>query len=100
MGVIPEEHRPAVRAALDELVAGGRPDLMVWLRRYGDSGAELAPQPDAVWEHRLTEVVERGDGTLAFNLPLWTAQESPSDLSAEGEIDADGAVRLTDVHVL
>jgi hypothetical protein len=33
-------------------------------------------------------------------VPLWTTEESPSDLSAEFEIDPEGVVTLDDVRVL
>lgn len=79
---------------------GRRPDLLVWVRNYGASGAELVPQPEAIWDHPETDYLPRQDGTVAIVVPLWTSEESPSDLSAELEITASGAVALTDVHVL
>jgi len=39
--VIPSELRPALRVALRALVAGERPDLLIWVTEYGDSGATL-----------------------------------------------------------
>jgi len=100
VGMIPERHRPAVNAALEELVEGRRPDLLGWVRNYGESGAELVTQPEAIWDHPLTDYLQRDDGTAAIVVPLWTVEESPSDLSAECEMTAAGAVELTDVHVL
>jgi hypothetical protein len=40
------------------------------------------------------------NGTAYGSMPIWTTTESPSDLSAEFEIAADGSVELTDVHGL
>ncbi|WP_237700666.1 hypothetical protein [Janibacter sp. HTCC2649] len=100
MGRIPEKHREAVRAALDELVAGRRPELMTWVDNYGAAGAELIPQPDDIWEHRLTDFVPRDDGTAYIVLPLWTSDEAPSDLSAECELSKTGQIEIIDVHAL
>lgn len=100
MGKIPERHRPVVRAALEELVEGRRPDLLVWMRNYGASGADLVTQPEAMWDHPETDYLEREDGSASIVVPLWTVEESPSDLSAELEMTSAGAVELTDVHVL
>ena len=100
MGVIPERHREAVRTALDELVAGERPELLTWVKDYGASGAELVPQPSDIWDHRLTDFHTREDGTASIVVPLWTRDESPSDLSAECELSATGHVEIVDVHVL
>jgi hypothetical protein len=33
-------------------------------------------------------------------VPLWTTDESPSDLSAELTVRPDGVVTLDDVHVM
>jgi hypothetical protein len=79
---------------------GRRRDLPVWVRNYGGSGAELVTQPEAIWGHPLTDYLLREDGTAAIVVPLWTAEEPPSDLSAEFEMTTAGAVELTDVHVL
>ena len=79
---------------------GRRPDLLVWVRNYGESGAELVTQPEAIWDHPLTDYLQRHDGAAAIVVPLWTVEESPSDLSAECEMTAAGVVELTDVHVL
>ena len=81
-------------------MAGRRPDLLVWVHDYGESGAELVAQPEAIWEHPQTDYLEREDGTAAIVVPLWTLEESPSDLSAELEVTEAGAVEITDVHVL
>jgi hypothetical protein len=86
MAEIPARHRAALRAALDDLVAGRRPDLLTWVREYGESGAELVVQPDDIWTHRWTDYGERPNGTAYGALPIWTTRESPSDLSAEFEI--------------
>ncbi len=86
--------------ALDELVAGHRPELMTWVDDYGASGAELVPQPSEIWDHRLTGFVPRADGTAHIVVPLWTRDEAPSDLSAECELTVTGHVEIIDVHVL
>jgi hypothetical protein len=100
MPEIPERRRAALRAALDDLVLGKRPDLMIWVREYGDSGAQLVVQPDDIWTHGWTDYAERPDGTAYGSVPIWTTVESPSDLTAEFEVASDGSVYLTDVHVL
>lgn len=74
--------------------------MLVWVRDYGASGADLTTQPEAIWDHPLTDFLQREDGTASVVVPLWTTEESPSDLCAEGEITAGGAVELIDVHVL
>lgn len=73
---------------------------MTWVNDYGDVGAVLVTQPEAIWTHDGAHCVERSDGSSSVVLPLWTADESPSDLSAEFEITAGGSVEVTDVHVL
>lgn len=100
MSSIPEQHRPAIRVALDALVAGWRPELLTWVAAYGSSGAGLVRQPDDIWDHRRSEYQERADGSAFAVVPLWTTSESPSDLDAELEITADGTVTICDVHVL
>ena len=100
MAVVPEQLRPEVRALLDQLVAGGFPEMLVWVRRYGLDGAVLIEQPEEIWSHRLTHVGERADGSFWVELPLWTTTEAPSDLTADFEAAAGGRVELRDVHVL
>ena len=39
-------------------------------------------------------------GGWSVVMPLWTSEESPSDLSAELEVTPDGEARILDVHVL
>jgi hypothetical protein len=100
MAEIPARHRPALRAALDDVAARMWPDLLTWVRQYGESGAQLVVQTEDIWAHRWTDYAERPDGTAYGSIPIWTITESPSDLSAEFEIAADGRVELTNVHVL
>lgn len=97
---VPEPLRPALRAELDALARGERPDLMTWVEAYGPSGARLVPQPDDVWTHPDTEVRVRSDGSAWGVVPLWTEQEGPSDLSAEFEVDDRGRVSLRDVRLM
>jgi len=97
MSVVPEQYRDAIQTELDALVGGRRPDLMTWVTAYP---AQLVRQPDLIWSHVESEVVERDDGTAFGVLPLWTTDESPSDLSVEFEIDSQCTVTLSDVHVL
>ena len=100
MGVIPKRHRSKLRDELLALSAGARPDLLLWVNDYGDHGAVLVPQPDAIWTHTYTGFDKRSDGSAYGVVPLWTTEESPSDLSAEFEITRDGTVEITNVHVL
>lgn len=97
MGDVPEVYRAAIRAELDALTAGARPELLHWVRAYP---AMLVRQPEEIWTHSESEVVRRDDGTAWGVLPLWTTDESPSDLSAEIEINAEGRVTIHDMHVL
>jgi hypothetical protein len=81
----PQRHRAALRAALDQLAAGDRPEVLTWVAAYGHSGTELVTQPDEIWTHRWTDYREREDGSAYGSMPLWAAGQSPSDLSAEFE---------------
>ena len=97
---IPERFRASIKDELDALVHGERRELMTWVVQYGDHGAVLIEQPDEIWTHAGSNFVERSDGSAYGLVPLWTTDESPSDLSAEFEIDVHGVARLSDVHVL
>ena|SRR5437764_11104238 len=97
---VPQELRRALGAQLAALVGGERPDLLTWVDRYGPNGAALVPQPEAIWTHPRSEATPLSDGGWHVVLPLWTADESPNDLSAEFSVAADGTARLEDVHVL
>lgn len=100
MAAIPRAVRPAARHELDALVAGERPELLYWVRRYGTRGTSLVRQPESIWDHPFTDFLVREDGSCYGAAPLWTVDESPSDLSVEFEISADGTVLLTNVHVM
>jgi hypothetical protein len=97
---IPASHRPALRAVLDRLTAGEFPEHLTWVRRYGRDGATLVRQPEAIWDHPRSEVLERDDGSFAVTVPLWTTEQSPSDLSAELRVSSDGVVAVDDVRVM
>ena len=97
MGVVPDRYRGAIRAELDALADGQRPELMTWVAAFP---AELVRQPDLIWSHAESEVVERDDGTAFGVLPLWTADETPSGLSVEFEVNQHGEVTISGVHVL
>lgn len=97
---IPERYRQQIRAELDALARGVYPSLLTWVHGYGSSSAALIVQPDDVWTHPHSEVEARQDGTAFGVVPLWTTEESPSDLCAEFEVDARGRVEICDVHVL
>lgn len=97
MGVIAEKYRDAIRAELDALTDGEHPEMMTWVTAYP---AQLVRQPNLIWSHAESEVIERDDGTAFGVVPLWTAKEAPSDLRVEFEIDRLGAVTISDVHVL
>ena len=97
---IPNEIRPALREELDALARGERPALLIWVENYGHGGARLIRQPEEIWSHVTSEVQHRSDGSAWGCVPLWTAEESPSDLTAEFEVGPSGTVTLTDVRVL
>lgn len=100
MAEVPPVFRPALRRELDALVAGERPELMIWVQSYGKSGTSLVPQPESIWDHARTDFRVRADGSSFGTAPLWTVDESPSDLAVEFEITDKGVVTLTDLHVL
>lgn len=100
MAVVPQELRPAIADQLGALVEGSRPDLLVWVRQYGQHGAELIQQPTAIWTHSQTTVTHVTGGGWLVVLPLWTTEESPSDLSAEILVTPDGQATIRDLHVL
>ncbi|KQU68300.1 hypothetical protein [Phycicoccus sp. Root101] len=100
MAIVPLSVRPAIRAVLDQLVDGQFPNQLTWVSDYGETGAVLIRQPDSIWEHPRSDVLERQDGFYAMTLPLWTTDESPSELSAELGVSPEGVVTLEDVHVL
>ena len=100
MAVVPEELRPAIAEQLAALVGGSLPDLLVWVRQYGQDGASLIQQPTAIWTHSRTSVTPVIGGGWVVVLPLWTTEESPSDLSAEILVTSEGRATIHDVHVL
>ena len=73
--------------------------MLLWVRRYGPRGATLVPQPDEIFEHRFTDAIETVQGGWALDLPLWTTEESPSDLTASLTVAADGTVTIDDIRV-
>ena len=97
VGGIPEKYRDAIRRELDALVHGENLEMLTWVTSYP---ARLVRQPDLIWSHADSEVIERDDGTAFGLVPLWTADETPSDLIMEFEIDRHGAATISDVRVL
>ncbi|PWJ45554.1 hypothetical protein SAMN06264364_1555 [Quadrisphaera granulorum] len=95
-----EHLRAAIRAELDALVRGDRPDQLVWVEQYGDDGATLVVQPDDIWEHPESHVHRHDDGGWSVEVQLWTLTEYPSELTAEIEIDPSGTATLYNVHVM
>jgi hypothetical protein len=100
VATVPEELRPAIGEQLDALVEGQLPGLMTWVRQYGRTGAILVPQPPEIWTHSRTDLIPVATGGWTVVLPLWTTEEAPSDLTAEGFAAADGRVTIHEVHVL
>jgi len=100
VALIPVDYRPALREVLDELTSGRRPELLTWVNAYGSRGATLVQQPDAIWEHARSGFLLRVDGSASAAMPLWTTEESPSDLSVECEISPSGVASVVDLHVL
>jgi hypothetical protein len=97
MGNVPEAYRVAIRLELDALTTGERPEQLLWVREYP---ATLIPQPEEIWTHADASLHTREDGSAWCVLPLWTTDESPSDLSVEIDIDPEGRVTIHDLHVL
>jgi hypothetical protein len=100
VGEVPVEVRIVVREEVDRLVAGDLPNLMTWVHAHGSSGATLVPPPEDWWAHPWSDAVPMQSGGWHVVVPLWTTEESPSDLSAEVEVSQSGQARITDVHVL
>ena len=92
---IPMDVRAAVSEQLDRLVKGDLPDLLIWVRRYGQNGATLAVQPTTTFDHSRADAVMTDDGGWHVVVPLFTTEESPSDLSAEVLVDARGQARIS-----
>jgi hypothetical protein len=76
------------------------PELLVCVRDYGPSGATLIDQPASIFDHPRADAVRVTNGGRHVVVPLFTAEEAPSDLSAEIAIDVEGTARITDVRVL
>ena len=99
MTEVPNELRPAIAEELQALVYGDLPELLTWVRGHGEDGATLVPQPEEIWSHQRTSATEVEGGGWFITLPLWTDDESPSDLLAEVEVTSDGVARIRDVRV-
>ena len=97
---VPDHLRPAIAAQLDALVRGELPELLTWVHGYGERGAVLVPQPEEIWIYPESDAIPVDGGGWSVVVPLWTTDESPSDLSAEIDVDADGNAQIYDVHVL
>lgn len=67
------------------------------LRRQG---CDALRQPEEIWSHTYADAVQTRDKGWYVTVPLWTTDESPSDLSAEVLVQSDGIARLHAVHVL
>lgn len=97
---IPFELRAGIAAELARLVSGEIPEMMVWVDSYGENGARLVEQPDVMWRHPESDAVAIDAGGWHIIVPLWTEDESPSDLYAEFMVDEEGSAVLRDVRVL
>jgi hypothetical protein len=100
VGTIPAGLRAVIATQLDLLVRGELPEILTWVADYGPGGAQLIPQPDEIWTHEGSDAGPMTGGGWWAVVPLWTSAESPSDLSAEVKVGADGEARILDVHVL
>lgn len=100
MAEVPESIRGAVASELDALLRGDRPEHLVWVREYRESGAVLVEQRPAIWTHQYTDAVATTAGGWHVIVPLWTEDEQPSDLSAEFLVDPEGRATLSGVRVL
>ena|SRR5687768_531567 len=63
----------------------------------------VVPPPGAFRNLDIVEVTGASPRTWSVNVPLWTAEEGRSDLTAEFTIKSDGedvTVELDDIHVL
>jgi hypothetical protein len=107
---IPDPLRPVIADALTKIVAGdeeslrrdgilrNQGDLWLWVREYP---AELVPQPAEIWTHRHSEAGELDDGSGWWVvLPMWTKEESPSDLSLEMTVLSTSQGLQAEVHNL
>lgn len=83
-----------------KLVRGELPELLIWVHAYGESGATLTEQPEEIWTHPASSAIQVHDGGWHVVLPLWTTDESPSDLSVEVIVEPDGSAEVHDLHVL
>lgn len=90
---IPRRYWGTIREALDSLVRGDRPELLTWV-----APEELLRQPDEIF--LWAQSVIRGPEGLEIDLPLWTKDHSPSDLTAQIVIGRDGKATISDVHVM
>lgn len=97
---VPLHLRAAVRVELDALVRGERPEMLTWVKEYGENGATLVIQPKEIWDHPDSSWGTVDAGGWWVTLPLWTVTECPSELSAELGIDVSGKATLEDVHVM
>jgi hypothetical protein len=99
VGTVPSNLRPAIAAQLSALVEGALPEQLAWVLDYRANGATLVAQPEEIWSHAWTDVIAVGTGGWSVVLPLWTTEESPSDLSAEVFVSPEGEATIRDVHV-
>jgi len=99
VAAVPSDLRIAIFSQLQALVRGDLPELLTWVRQYKGVGTALVTQPMEIWTHRETEVTPIRDGGWHIVVPLWTSDESPSDLSAGVTVTPDGHARITSVHV-
>ncbi|GGK79103.1 hypothetical protein GCM10011509_29550 [Ornithinimicrobium pekingense] len=115
---VPERWRPALREVVSRLARGdfdglARDGVLAPVRHpshemvreglqgYPDRLVELPADP---WPWSDFTPADHGPGRYAVVLPLWTAGQSPSDLSLEADIDDRGAddvrVQVIGAHVL
>lgn len=98
---MPHQLRPPIAKELTALVEGRLPEQsLLWVREYNEGGATLIPQPEEIWVHPRTDVTKVDTGGYLVVVPLWTADESPSDLSAEIMVSPEGSVIIHTVRIL
>lgn len=67
--MIPEPIKAAVREELAALVRGEGPDQATWISGYGERGAVLVEQPEAIWDDPSTEMHPMLDGGRTSHAP-------------------------------